>query len=49
MRNGESLEVTVTPPDAGFVAGQITLKFTNPKAGTDALPEINGTLTVKGA
>ena len=47
LRNGGRLEVTVTPPEEGFEAGKITLEFTNPKAGTGALPEINGMLTVK--
>ena len=47
VRNGGMLEVNLTPPAEGFAKGAITLRFTNPKAGTGALPEINGTLTVK--
>ena len=44
---GERLEVTITPPKGGFPVGQVTLKFTNPKASAGALPEISGSLTVK--
>ena len=47
VRDGGSFEVAVTPPAGGFVAGSISLEFTNPKAGTDALPKIEGTFTVK--
>ncbi len=47
MRNRGMLEVILRPPAEGFAKGAITLRFANRKAGTGALPEINGTLTVK--
>ena len=47
LRSGKALEVTVTPPNGGFAPGKIMLEFTNPKAGTDTLPKVRGTLTVK--